>query len=155
MQQFEQYWLFAVFCVVVGVVLVRLVLREHITLQSSLWFFSFLGVAAVLAVAPDLTVAAARVMGFTLPSNFFFALGIGGLALLHVHTLVMLSRAELRSIALTQELALLREQVERQRTAADSPPTQSGARSSVDSAPVDSAPVDSAPVDSTPVGSGQ
>jgi hypothetical protein len=64
-------------------------------------------------VVPNLTSSIAHAMGFTLPSNFFFAIATGALALLHVHTLVTLSRTELRSITLTQELGLLREKLDR------------------------------------------
>jgi hypothetical protein len=113
MQQAEQYWLFAAFCLVVGSLLLRLVLRERITIQSSLWVFATLTGLVVLAVIPDLTTTVAHAMGFTLPSNFFFAIATGALALLHVHTLVTLSRTENRSIALTQELGLLREKLDR------------------------------------------
>jgi hypothetical protein len=94
-------------------VLLRLVLRDRITLQSSLWLFFLLVGLLVLAVAPNLTAALAHAMGFVLPSNFFFALAVAALLLLHVHTLVTLSRTELRSITLTQEIALLRERLDR------------------------------------------
>jgi len=114
MQQFEQYWIFAAFCLVITTALLRLVLRDRITLQSSLWLFLLLVGLLVLAVAPNLTAIVAHAMGFVLPSNFFFALAVSALLLLHVHTLVTLSRTELRSITLTQEIALLREQLERQ-----------------------------------------
>jgi hypothetical protein len=113
MQQAEQYWLFAAFCLVVGSLLLRLVLRERITIQSSLWVFATLTGLVILAVVPDLTTTLAHAMGFTLPSNFFFAIATGALALLHVHTLVTLSRTEVRSIALTQELGLMRERLDR------------------------------------------
>lgn len=113
MEQFERYWIFAVFCLVVGVFLIRLVFRERVTLQSSLLFLSLLLALLVFALVPGLTVNVARAMGFALPSNFFFTAGIGTLVLLHVHTLIMLSRTELRSITLTQELGLLREKVDR------------------------------------------
>ena len=113
MQQAEQYWIFAAFCCVVATLLLRLVLRERITLQSSLWVFFSLAALVVLAVVPDLTTSIAHAMGFALPSNFFFAIAIGALALLHVHTLVTLSRTEVRSIVLTQELGLLREKLDR------------------------------------------
>jgi hypothetical protein len=113
MQQFEQYWLFAVCCLGVLTLLLRLVLRERVTLQSSLWLFFLLIGLLVLAVAPNLTTKVAHAMGFALPSNFFFALAVGALLLLHVHSLVTLSRTELRSITLTQEIALLRERLER------------------------------------------
>lgn len=113
MQQTEQYWLFAAFCCVVATLLLRLVLRKRITIQSSLWVFFSLAALVVLAVVPDLTSSIAHAMGFALPSNFFFAIATGALALLHVHTLVTLSRTELRSITLTQELGLLREKLDR------------------------------------------
>jgi hypothetical protein len=113
MQQTEQYWLFAAFCCVVATLLLRLVLRKRITIQSSLWVFFSLAALVVLAVVPNLTSSIAHAMGFTLPSNFFFAIATGALALLHVHTLVTLSRTELRSITLTQELGLLREKLDR------------------------------------------
>lgn len=112
MQQFERYWLFAAFCCLVAALLLRLVLRERVTLQSSLWLFFLLVGLLVLAVAPGLTANVAAMMGFALPSNFFFALAVSALLLLHVHALVTLSRTELRSITLTQELALLRERME-------------------------------------------
>jgi hypothetical protein len=113
MQQTEQYWLFAAFCCVVASLLLRLVLRKRITIQSSLWVFFSLAALVVLAVVPNLTSSIAHAMGFALPSNFFFAIATGALALLHVHTLVTLSRTELRSITLTQELGLLREKLDR------------------------------------------
>jgi hypothetical protein len=113
MQEFEQYWLFAAFCCVVIGLLLRLVLRERITLQSSLWLFFLLLGLFVLAVFPGLTATLAHAMGFVLPSNFFFALAVSALLLAHVHTLVILSRTELRSITLTQEIALLRERIDR------------------------------------------
>jgi hypothetical protein len=113
MQQAEQYWLFAAFCFVVAILLLRLVLRERITIQSSIWVFLTLVALVVLAVVPNLTSSIAHAMGFTLPSNFFFAIATGALALLHVHTLVTLSRTELRSITLTQELGILREKLDR------------------------------------------
>jgi hypothetical protein len=113
MQQAEQYWLFAAFCFVVATLLLRLVLRERITIQSSLWVFFSLAALVVLAVVPSITTSVAHAMGFALPSNFFFAIATGALALLHVHTLLTLSRTELRSIALTQELGLLREKLDR------------------------------------------
>ncbi len=113
MQQFERYWLFAAFCLVIAAVLLRLVLRDRVTLQSSLWLFFLLVGLLVLAVAPNLTTTVAHAMGFALPSNFFFALAVSALLLLHVHSLVTLSRTELRSITLTQEIALLRERLDR------------------------------------------
>jgi hypothetical protein len=126
MQQTEQYWLFAAFCCVVATLLLRLVLRKRITIQSSLWVFFSLAALVVLAVVPNLTSSIAHAMGFTLPSNFFFAIATGALALLHVHTLVTLSRTELRSITLTQELGLLREKLDRVAREEDAAPPAIG-----------------------------
>lgn len=112
MHKFEQYWLFAAFCCVLIGLLLRLVLRERITLQSSLWLFFLLLGLFVLAIFPNLTATLAQAMGFVLPSNFFFALAVSALLLAHVHTLVILSRTELRSITLTQEIGLLKERLD-------------------------------------------
>ena len=113
MHEFERYWIVAVFALVVGILLLRLVLRARITLQNSLAFLVFLGAMFALAVDPRVTAWLALKMGFSLASNFYFAVAIAALVLLHVSTLVTLSRVELRSIALTQELALLREKLDR------------------------------------------
>jgi hypothetical protein len=113
MNQFERYWVFALGCALVAIWMTRLILRERITLQGSLSFLLFLGAMAAVALFPGLTGWIATRTGFTLPSNFFFSISIGGLALLHISTLTALSRVELRSIALTQELGLLQEKLER------------------------------------------
>ncbi len=109
---FERYWLFAAFCFIAVVILVRLVLRERVTLQASLSLLLLLGLMSFVALFPNVASRLAQTMGFTLASNFFFAAGIGALMLLHVHSLVTLSRVELRSITLTQELAILREKLD-------------------------------------------
>ncbi|HMA95326.1 MAG TPA: DUF2304 domain-containing protein [Polyangiaceae bacterium] len=127
MQKFEQYWLFATFCFLVITWLLRLLLRERITLQSSLWLFLILFGLVVFSVFPELTTKLAQAMGFVLPSNFFFALAVSALLLSHVHTLVTLSRTELRSITLTQEIALLREELDRMRSS-EPRPADSGPR---------------------------
>lgn len=113
MQLFERYWLFAASCLLVAAFLVRLLLRERITLQSSLAFLLFLLAMLAMALFPNATGQLAHAMGFSLPSNFFFTVTIGVLVVQHVGTIVALSRLELRSIALTQELALLQEQLGR------------------------------------------
>jgi len=107
------YWMFAGACALIGLVLLRLVLREHVTLQASLAFFLLLIGGAAIAVEPRVLAWVTRQLGFELPSNLLFAICLGALAVLHVLSLVTLSRVELRSIALTQEVALLQEQVQR------------------------------------------
>jgi hypothetical protein len=110
--QVERYWLFAVLCLLVALVILRLLLRERITLQGSMSFLGFLLLFAVAGLFPHATGRISAWMGFALPSNFLFSLGIMLLALLHLRSLVTLSRLEMRTITLTQELALLRERLE-------------------------------------------
>ena len=109
----EDYWPFGVACVVIALVLLRLLARERITLQGSMSYLAFLVVLGAMAVFSNTTTRIARVLGFTLLSNFFFCTAIAGLAILHLRALVMLSKVHLRSIALTQELALLQERLDR------------------------------------------
>jgi hypothetical protein len=109
----EDYWIFAVACLVIAIVLLRLLLRERITLQGSMSFLAFLVVLGVMAIFPGTTSRIAHAAGFTLMSNFFFCTAIAALAILHLRALVILSRIHLRSIALTQELALLQEKLDR------------------------------------------
>jgi hypothetical protein len=113
MHEFERYPVFAAFALVIGALLLRLALRARITLQNSLVFLLFLGGMAALTADPRVTAWLAAKLGFSLSSNFLFAAVISALVLLHITTLMTLSRVELRSIALTQELALLREKLER------------------------------------------
>ena len=108
-----QYWMFAAVCVLIALVLLRLVLREHVTLQASLAFFLLLVGGGAIAIEPRSLAWITHQLGFELPSNFLFAVCLGALAVLHVLSLVTLSRVELRSIALTQEVALLQERIER------------------------------------------
>ena len=106
-------WMFAAVCFAIAVVLMRLILRERITLQGSMSYLGFLIVLGAMAVFSNTTTRIARALGFTLLSNFFFCTAIAGLAILHLRALVMLSKVHLRSIALTQELALLQERLDR------------------------------------------
>lgn len=107
----EQYWIFVAACLVVIGFLVRLLLRERVSLQHSLAFLVFMLGVVVMALFPSVTVRLGGLLGFDLPSNFFFALLIGVLILLHVGTVIALSRLEARTIVLTQELGLMQEQL--------------------------------------------
>lgn len=107
------YWPFAVLCAVALVAVVRLLVRETITLQGSISFGAFLVVFLVAALLPERAFDVARAMGFTLLSNFLFALALIGLSILHLRGRIALSRADLRTVQLTQELALLEERVRR------------------------------------------
>ena len=106
-------WVFAGVCLVIALVLARLILRERLTLQGSMSFVAFLAVLGAMAVFPDATGWVAHKLGFSTLANFFFCTAIAALAILHLRALVTLSRVHLRTIALTQELAILQEKLER------------------------------------------
>jgi hypothetical protein len=106
-------WVFAAVCLVIAVVLMRLILRERITLQGSMSYLVFLVLLGGMAVFPDATGWVAHALGFSTLANFFFCTAIAALAILHLRALITLSRVHLRSIALTQELAILQERLER------------------------------------------
>ena len=109
----DEYMFLALACLVIALVMVRLLLRERVTLQGSMSFLAFLMLLGAMAVFSNTTSRIAHALGFTLMSNFFFCTAIAALAILHLRALVMLSRVHLRSIALTQELALLQERLDR------------------------------------------
>jgi hypothetical protein len=111
--EFERYWIFAACCAIVVGFLVRLLLRERVSLQHSLAFLLFMLGVVTTAVFPSLTYRLGHLMGFALPSNFFFAILIGVLVLLHLGTVIALSRLEARTIALIQDLGLVQEQMNR------------------------------------------
>ena len=122
MQPAEEYWRFGdspgtwimgAVCVVIALVLLRLVLRERITLQGSMSYLAFLVVVGGMAVFPDQAGYIAHGLGFSSLANFFFCTAIAALAILHLRALVTISRIQLRSITLVQELALLREKLDR------------------------------------------
>jgi hypothetical protein len=106
-------WVFAAVCLAIALVLMRLILRERITLQGSMSYLVFLGVLGGMVVFPDLTGWVAHALGFSTLANFFFCAAIAALIILHLRALVTLSRVQLRSIALTQELAILQEKLDR------------------------------------------
>jgi hypothetical protein len=106
-------WVFAAVCLVIAIVLMRLILRERITLQGSMSYLVFLVVLGGMAVFPDATGFVAHALGFSTLANFFFCTAIAALAILHLRALITLSRVHLRSIALTQELAILQERIDR------------------------------------------
>jgi len=112
MAQVERYWIFALFCLLLGGVVLRLILRERISLQGSLSFLALLFLMSMVGLFPGAALRVAQAVGFTLPSNFFFAIAIAALGLLHISVLITMSRLELRSVTLTQELAILNEKLD-------------------------------------------
>jgi hypothetical protein len=122
MQPAEEYWrfsdgagtwIFGAVCVVIALVLLRLILRERLTLQGSMSYLGFLVLLGGMAMFPDATGHVAHALGFSTLANFFFCTAIAALAILHLRALVTLSRIQLRSITLVQELAILQEKLER------------------------------------------
>ena len=109
----SRYWLFAALCGGLALFILRLISRERVTLQGSLAYLTLLAGLLVAALFPGLDARLATAMGFSLVSNWFFALSIAGLSFLHLAALVQLSRVELRSIALTQQVGLLQERPDR------------------------------------------
>ena len=110
---FQRYWIFAALCLGVALFMFRMVIKERVTLQASLSFLLILLLTAAVAIFPELATWVANKMGFTLASNFFLAVGVGALAFLHLASLVHLSRVQLRSVTLTQELGLMQEKLDR------------------------------------------
>jgi hypothetical protein len=108
-----RYWLFALICLGFAGAILRLIAREHLTIQASLFYVLGLLGLAVMALFPNGAVWIAQRMGFALISNWFFAVSIAVLSFLHLTALISLSRVETRSIALTQELGILKERLER------------------------------------------
>ena len=113
MTELNQYWIFAAVCLAFVGVLLRLVLRERLMLQGSLSYMGFLGVLGLMAAFPSSSARVAHAMGFTLLSNFFFAVAIALLSLLHLRALVTISKVHQRTVTLTQELAIAQERLER------------------------------------------
>jgi hypothetical protein len=109
----DEYLIFALACAAIALVNLRLLFRERVTLQGSMSYFAFLLVLGLMAVFPYQTAVLARRLGFTLMSNFLFCTAIAALAILHLRSLVTISKIQLRSITLTQELAILQEKLDR------------------------------------------
>lgn len=109
----ERYWLFAAVCAVLALLTLRLVLREYLTLQSALAWMALLVIAGLACVLPGVDTWIAHRMGFQIVANWIFSMAFLALAILHLLALVALSRIELRSVALTQDVALLQEQLDR------------------------------------------
>jgi len=106
-------WIFGAVCVLIALVVVRMILRERIILQGSMSFLISLAVLGGMALFPDAAGWLAHQLGFSTLANFFFCTAIAALVILHLRGLVTLSRLQLRSITLVQELAIIQEKLER------------------------------------------
>ena len=83
-QTTDEYLIFAAACGVIAIVLLRLLLRERVTLQGSMSYLAFLMLLGAMAVFPTTTGRIAHYLGFTLMSNFLFSTAIAALAILHL-----------------------------------------------------------------------
>jgi hypothetical protein len=117
-----RYWPFGLVCLAFAAAIIYLLLRRRVTLQASLTYMLLVFAIGVAAIFSPASMWIARHLGFEVLSNFFFAMSIGALSLLHLVALTAQSRQELRSIALTQELAILTEKLERLEGRAPPPP---------------------------------
>jgi hypothetical protein len=111
---FAQYWIFALLCLAVAILILRLILRERLTLQGSMSYLAFLALFGGMGAFPSLTKTLANSLGFTLLSNFIFSVALGLLALLHLRALLSISRLNMLAVRLTQELAIVTERLERE-----------------------------------------
>jgi len=110
---FERYALFAAVCVGYALTVLWLVFRRRLQLQSSLVYLfliaAFAGAIVLVTYVPGVVTA----LGFALPSNLLFACAIGILGLLHLIGLINVSRLEVRSTTMVQEIALLQQQLDK------------------------------------------
>jgi hypothetical protein len=130
-------WVFAAVCLGIALVLVRLIVRERIMLQGSMSYLAFLSAIGGMALFPDATGYVAHALGFSTLANFFFCAAIAALAILHLRTLIMLSRIHLRSVSLTQELAIVNEKLDAIAGALAAAPGPGPAAAPAASAPAD------------------
>lgn len=110
-----RYAPFGALCFAYALAVLWLVFRRRITLQASLVFLLLLVALGLTFVVLHFAPGVTAFLGFTLPSNLIFSVSLAVLALLHLMHLVSLSRVELRSVTLIQEVALLQEELERLR----------------------------------------
>lgn len=109
----QRYALFAVVCAGYGATILWLVFRRRLSLQSSLLYLALMGGLGISVALAHYVPSIVSALGFALPSNLLFSVAIATLGLLHLVALLDVSRLEERSTTLVQEVALLKEQVER------------------------------------------
>lgn len=107
----ERYPVFAAVCLIYAVFILWLIIRRRVTLQTSLLYLLLMVTSGIGSAALYKWPSLAGALGFTLPSNLLFSVAIGILSLLHLTSLLSISRIEQRSVTLIQEVALLHEQL--------------------------------------------
>lgn len=96
--------------VLLGSILWLLRARQVSEKYAAIWIVLCLAVVG-LVVFPGVAVALARATGVETPINFVFVVAILVLLLVAVHLSISLTAAEARSRTLTEEVALLRQEV--------------------------------------------
>lgn len=94
--------------------LIQYVRKGKCNLRFVLPWFAVLGVLGLLVIFPGISAGLASLVGIALPSNLILFLGLGVSWLLIFHLTVVLSRMNDKQRRLTQELALLRKELQEQ-----------------------------------------
>ena len=106
--------------IVVGVIAVlallfisNMVRKKTIDLRYALSWMCLAVVILILDIFPEIVFGIASLMGINVPSNMIFFVGFLLLIVMIYSLTVMVSRLSAKTKRLTQELALLREEMER------------------------------------------
>lgn len=106
--------------IVVGVIVVvallfisNMVRKKKIDLRYALGWMCLAVIILILDIFPQLVFGMAELMGITVPSNMIFFVGFVLLVVMIYSLTVVVSRLSAKTKRLTQELALLREEMER------------------------------------------
>lgn len=105
------------FALIILAIIVTMLLRRHLREKYAVMWLS-IGVAMlVLAMFPDLLSSLASVLGVLVPSNLLFALALALLIGVTLHLSWELSRAEDEIRRVAEEVAILRAELDRIRSA--------------------------------------
>ena len=92
--------------------LIRYVKKGKCNLRFVLPWFVVMGVLLLLVIQPGIAAWMASVVGIAVPSNLLLFMGLGVCLLLIFHLTVTLSNMNDRQRRLTQEIALLRKELQ-------------------------------------------
>lgn len=98
-----------------SVLTIELMRRKYLREKYAVLWLLLSGFVLLLAIVPGLLVVIANFFGFTLAANFVFFIAIFGLFALAMQFSVEVGRVEHEVGTLAEELALLRNEVERLR----------------------------------------
>jgi len=103
----------AVVCVLTGLWVVHLAVRGRMSEKYCLWWLMVLAVAFAMVAFQPLVLAAARLVGAIYPASVLAMMGLLLLLMMAIKGSAESSALERRTLILTQELAILRHEVER------------------------------------------